>query len=100
MRTRLLLMTALAVTTLGLPARAADDAKGVAICVTPKGSILRRAKPDAKWQLVEQKEALKAGDLLLGLPGAVLESSNQAVSLTFLTDFGDSPFPVAECAVI
>ncbi len=100
MRTRLLLLAALTVTTLGLPARAADDAKGVAVCVTQKGSILRREKPDAQWQLVDQKEALKAGDLLLGWPGARLESGNQAVSLSFLTDFGDSPFPVVECAVI
>ena len=65
-----------------------------------KGSILSRDKPGAKWQLVDQKEALKAGDLLLGLPGAKLESGDKAVSLTFLTDFGDSPFPVVECAVI
>jgi len=91
---------ALAVTTLGLPARAADDAKGVAFCVTQKGSILHREKPESQWQLVDQKEALKAGDLLLGWPGGVLESGNQAVSLSFLTDFGDSPFPVVECAVV
>ena len=78
----------------------AENVKSVAVCVTQKGSILSRDKPGIKWQLVDQKEALKAGDLLIGLPGAKLESGDKAVSLSFLTDFGNSPFPVAECGVI
>lgn len=85
---------------LGVGARAAEDGKSVATCVTPKGSILSREKAGAKWQLVDQKAALKAGDLLLGMPGAALESADKAVRMTFLTDFGNSPFPVVECGVI
>jgi hypothetical protein len=105
MRIRILLAAA-ALTTLAPGARAADDKVKVAdllpvgVCATQKGSILRREKPEAKWQFVAEKEKLKAGDLLLGLPGAALESGNKAVRLTFLTDFGDSPFPVIECAVV
>jgi hypothetical protein len=98
MRIRILLAAmALAVPVLG--ARAAEG-DAVGICVTQKGSILRREKPDAKWQFVGEKEKLKPGDLLVGLPGAALESADKAVKLTFLTDFGDSPFPVIECAVV
>src|SRR5205823_1483375 len=76
---------------------AADPA---AVCTTKKGSILRRETPDAKWQYVDEKESIKPGELLLGLPGAALDSRTGAVKLTFLTDFGDSPFPVIECGVI
>jgi hypothetical protein len=97
MRIRTLLAAA-ALAALALGARAADgDAAGV--CATQKGSILRRDKPGDKWQYVAEKEKLKPGDLLVGLPGAALESADKAVKLTFLTDFGDSPFPVIECAV-
>jgi hypothetical protein len=94
MRTRILLSAAaLALLTCG--ARAAE---GDAVCATKKGSILRREKPEAKWQFVAEKEKLRPGDLLVGLPGAALEGGG--VRLTFLTDFGDSPFPVIECAVV
>ena len=78
----------------------AQETKGAGVCLTPKGSIVRREKPDAKWQYVDKGESLKAGDLLLGLPHAALESPDKAVKMMFLTDFGDSPFPVIECAVI
>src|SRR4051812_43789722 len=92
------ILTALAVL---VPAAAwAADAAGPAVCVTQRGSILRREKPGEKWQYVNDKETLRAGDLLVGLPGAQLESRNRAVKLAFLTDFGDSPFPVIECAVV
>jgi hypothetical protein len=98
MRTRTLLSAA-ALALLALGARAAEG-DPPAVCATQKGSILRREKPDAKWQYVAEKEKLKAGELLIGLPGAALESADKAAKLTFLTDFGDSPFPVIECAVV
>src|SRR5579872_7407407 len=79
---------------------AVADAKGAAVCVTPKGSLLHRDKPEAKWQFYDQKEPIKAGELVIGMPGAVLESANKAVSVTYLSDFGNSPFPVVECGVI
>jgi hypothetical protein len=99
MRTRMVLLVIL-FTALGPNAPSAQDDKNTGVCITQKGSILRREKPDAKWLYVDKNEALKAGDLLLGLPGAALESRDKAVKMTFLTDFGDSPFPVIECAVI
>lgn len=99
MRTRMMLLAVL-LTALGANTFAAQDDRSAGISLTQKGSIVRREKPDAKWQYVDKNEALKTGDLLLGLPGASLECRDKAVKMTFLTDFGDSPFPVIECAVV
>jgi hypothetical protein len=67
--------------------------------VSAKGTLLRREHPGADWKVVEAKQALAGGDLLLGLPGAALESKNGAVRLTLLSDF-ESPLPVLEPGVI
>jgi hypothetical protein len=67
--------------------------------------ILRREEPgekwvpDSKWAVVANKEALPAGVLLVGLPGAEIDSANGAVRVRLLTDF-DSPHPVLEPAVV
>jgi hypothetical protein len=53
------------------------------------------------WHVVDDKEALPAGQLLLGLPLACLNSGNGAVHLTFLSDLDElSPYPVKENAII
>jgi hypothetical protein len=93
------MLAAAVIVCLTLSARAADDA-AAGVSATQKGSILRREKPDAKWQYVDEKEKLKPGETLLGFPGAALDAPDKSVRLNFLTDFGDSPFPVIECAVI
>jgi hypothetical protein len=70
-------------------------------CVTDTGSILRREAPGKEWHLVGKGEDLPAGNLLLGLPGAVIESADAAVRLTMDSDLsGTSPYPVVENAVI
>jgi hypothetical protein len=69
--------------------------------VSAKGMILRReGGPGAKWIDVNEQETLYTGDLLLGLPGAALESRSGGVRLQFLMDFGGSPLPVLEAGII
>jgi hypothetical protein len=64
-----------------------------------RGSLLRREKPEAPWQVVDPGEDVYAGDLLFGLPGCIVMVKDGAVALQFQTDF-DSPFPVLECALV
>ncbi len=70
-----------------------------ATALSAKGTLLRRENAGADWQVVDDKQPLAAGDLLVGLPGAALESGNVAVRLTLLPDF-TSPLPVLEPAII
>src|SRR6202011_1569349 len=52
------------------------------------------------WQIVSSKEKLHAGDFLVGLPGAMLESREGTIRLDFLADLDRlSPYPIRECAV-
>jgi hypothetical protein len=69
--------------------------------VSPDATLLERGKPGQPWQAVSQKGEIHAGDLLVGLPGAVIESGKGAVHLTLLTDMEkNSPYPIFEAAVI
>ncbi len=78
----------------------AAQASAVAQSVSEKATLVRRDKPGQPWQIVDQKEALQSGELLVGLPGAQLDSANQAVRLTFHSDLqGLSPYPIHESAV-
>src|SRR5262249_51963144 len=85
---------------------AADDPKpaprvAAAKSISAKGMILRRESPEKPWQIVDEGEVLNTGDLLLGLPGAVLESKNGAVHLVFRSDLSNTtPYPIVETAVI
>jgi hypothetical protein len=81
--------------------KSAGPRTAVAKCVTPTATILRREAAGQPWQLVTQGETLYSGDLLLGLPGAALESTKDAVRLSFHADLsGTSPFPIIETAVV
>jgi uncharacterized protein (TIGR03000 family) len=64
-----------------------------------KGTLLSREAPRAPWQVVDAGADVSTGDLLVGLPGAVVAGKGGAVALEFQTDF-DSPFPVLECALV
>jgi hypothetical protein len=68
-------------------------------CTTATATILRREKPQAKWQIVKEKETLHSGDMLLGLPGARLTSKDGAVEVRLMADLF-SPLPVLEPAVV
>jgi hypothetical protein len=108
---RTLLLTIPATLALAAATAAARDAKddksaaAPALSASPKGMILRRDEPgekyvpDAKWSAAGENEALPAGVLLVGLPGAELVSADGGVRVRLLTDF-DSPLPVLEPAVI
>jgi hypothetical protein len=76
------------------------DRVAVGKCVTATGSMLRREAPDRPWQVVKEGETLYSGDLLIGLPGAVLDARDGAVRLTFLSDLGGiTPLPIVETAL-
>jgi uncharacterized protein (TIGR03000 family) len=73
----------------------------VAKCVTGGGLLVRREAPDKPWRLVEDKEDVYSGDLLVGGLGAALESRNGGVRLSLLSDLDQaSPYPIVESAVI
>jgi hypothetical protein len=77
------------------------EAPVVARLVSKDGTLFARRKPDQDWQTVTNKGEIHAGDLLVGLPGAVVETDKGTVSLTLLTDLDrNSPYPVLEAAVI
>ncbi|HEV3118900.1 MAG TPA: hypothetical protein VGY58_17745 [Gemmataceae bacterium] len=79
-------------------AKAAHPAAATSTCAP--GLILRQAKPDKPWDVVRNKEALQTDDLLLGMPGARLQTTS-GVELIFLTDLDtSSPSTVKEAAII
>jgi hypothetical protein len=74
--------------------------KEVARCVSETAYIMRRAEPGKPWQVVAKDEAIRAGDLLVGMPGATLDSKNGAVRVEMMSDLeGLSPFPVMDNAI-
>ena len=86
---------------LAAPARAADEKPAVARSASADGTLLRREAPGKPWQMVKQGADLHAGELLLGMYGAALETPDGSVRLTFLSDpTNTSPFPIVETAVV
>lgn len=82
------------------PGATAAKAPAVAQLVSEKATLVRRDRPGQPWQVVDQKEALNGDELLVGLPGAQLDSANHAVRLTLHSDLqGLSPYPIHESAV-
>lgn len=72
----------------------------VATCASETATLLRRAPDEKTWHIVAHNESLPAGDLLVGLPGAVLDSKNGSVRLALLADLDRlSPYPIRESAV-
>jgi hypothetical protein len=79
------------------------DSKRAAVgkCISATGALVRREAMGKPWHVVEENETLHSGDLLLGMPGAKLESHDGAVQIVFWTDLtGTSPSPVVETAVV
>lgn len=77
------------------------EAPVVARLVSKDGTLFARSKPGQDWQTLSAKSEIRAGDLLVGLPGAVIENGKGAVQLALLTDFDkNSPYPVLEAAVV
>lgn len=82
-------------------AGASADRAVVGKSASQAGMLFRREAEQKPWQVVKEGEALHSGDLLLGLPGAALDSADGAVRLTFRPDLSaSSPLPIIETAVI
>src|SRR5689334_701542 len=93
------LLTAAPASRLSAQAPAGVPQRGTAgKLATARGTLFYRETPQAEWQVVDSGADIYAGGGLVGLPGAVITSTNGAVSLEFQTDF-DSPLPVLECAL-
>lgn len=79
----------------------AEETPIVGRLVSKDGTLLARAKPGQDWRSIPVKGEIHAGDLLVGLPGAVLETSKGTAALTLLTDLDkNSPYPILEAAVV
>jgi hypothetical protein len=75
-------------------------AEPAARLVSADATLFERAKPDEPWRFVRQGGTVPAGELLVGLPGAVIENGKGTVRLTLLTDMDkNSPYPILEAAV-
>jgi hypothetical protein len=73
---------------------------GVGTCVSETATLLRRSPGEKTWHVVNQNQPLPQGDMLVGLPGAMLDSKNGAVRLALLADLDRlSPYPIRESAV-
>jgi hypothetical protein len=84
----------------GLSLGAAADEASVATSTGEAGTLLARTGPEGAWQVVAPKADVHGGELLIGLPGAMLDSPNGAVRIVFRSDFDDlSPYPIRETAV-
>lgn len=83
------------------PSFAADEpARAIAAKATsPAASFSARPAGANEFSVLPDRADLFAGDLLLALPGAALESKNRAVTLKSLADYdGKSPLPSLETA--
>lgn len=82
------------------PKANATSGGGVATCVSETATILRRSPGENAWQIVKRNQSLPAGELLVGLPGATLDSKNGSVRVELLADLERlSPYPIRECAI-
>lgn len=80
-------------------ATAQQDQPVVARCTSEKSLLLRRAAADRPWQVVRERDELRAGELLVGGPGAAMRAGD--VRLSFLGELtGTSAYPVRETAVV
>src|SRR5262245_40610083 len=80
---------------------AADEGKGPARLVSPTGTAMARARPEAPWKLLEKDAAIPAGHLLIGMPGSTIQSGDRAVQVVFPSDLDNrSPYPIIETAIV
>jgi hypothetical protein len=64
------------------------------------GLLLGRPRPGDDWRVIPEKQPIPAGELVIGLAGAQIDSENGAVRLSFTGNMdGQSPLPIIETAV-
>jgi hypothetical protein len=79
----------------------AENGATVGTCIDDKPLLVRRANADQPWAFVKSKDAIHAGELLVGGGGPTIVSANNAVALALTGDLSmTSPFPVIETAVV
>lgn len=82
-----------------LPAPALAQSAAVARSKSPAGAFVARSAGALEFKLLPENADLAAGDLLVALPEAALESKNGAVAAKSFADYdGKSPLPVLETA--
>jgi hypothetical protein len=70
------------------------------VSVGADGTVMRRTTHEQPWHIVRNDEKLAGNQLLVGLPGGIVNSADGAIRLTFLADLDRlSKFPIAESAV-
>jgi hypothetical protein len=80
---------------------AAEERRPAGTSAGEDATIIRREAADKPWQVVKHGEQLFTGDLLVGMPGALIDSADGAVRLALLSDPDkQSPYPVLEAAVV
>ncbi len=96
-----ILMATVALGIIGGSVRAAEPKAAVGHLLTAEGTLFQRARVGQPWRTVPAKGSVQAGEMLVGLPGAAIETNKAAVRLSLLTDMDkNSPYPVFEAAVI
>jgi hypothetical protein len=77
-----------------------ENRVAVGTIVPETGKLLSRANGEKTWHLAADNEAIQSGDLILGTPGAAIDSKNGAVRMVLRADLaGLSQYPIRECAV-
>lgn len=83
------------------PSEAKEKSARVGKLISPQGTVFARTKLGDPWEIVPAQSTMRAGDLLFGLPGAVVQTGKDAVRLTFQADLDrNSPYPILESAVL
>jgi hypothetical protein len=73
---------------------------GVGKVVTANGTVAERPAPGKPWRVLAEGGTVPAGGVVMGLPGARIDSANGAVRLTFLTNLNkDAPHPILDAAI-
>src|SRR5262245_32987246 len=82
--------------------KGSEDKTATAKNASAKGFLIRRhGEMGQPWTVVGENELLPAGDLILGLPGAMIDAANGSVHLNMRSDLDStSPFPIVENAIV
>lgn len=102
-RRRFFLIFASLVFGAGLSSLEAADQPRVVVgkYLSAAGRLNARVPGSQQWQVVKPDEPVYRGDMLLGKPGAAIDSANGAVRLILLADLRrSSPYPTLEPAVV
>jgi hypothetical protein len=79
---------------------AAADAPSLGKMTSPTASLLRRDADGKTWKPVAQNDAIHAGELVIGVPSATIETP-KGVRLELLAELEKrSPYPVIESGVV